>query len=443
MKEKTEFQFRISKELKNIITEDLSRVHEYAYERVGFILTRTHWIGELEIVLAYDYKPVLDKNYIKDNTVGARINSLAIKEAMEISLAENCGIFHVHVHSHLGKPMESSSDIIGIIPMIESVARINRKEKFGYLILSDDSALCKVHKAKGDDFIEVKCYSEIGYPMNFIYSENVIDKFNLGRQKRQNFLGEKAPLLMKKIKIAIIGYGGGGSHIGQQLAHIGFENVIVFEPDFFEESNINRLIGSKEKDIKNKTPKVDIAKRTIKGILPNSKVHLIKKRWQEEPEELQQVDVVIGGVDSFIERQQLEAECRRYLIPLIDIGMDVYDIDNSYAISGQVILSMPNKCCMECFGFMTQQKLAIEASKYGNIGGNPQVVWSNGVLASTAVGVMVDLLFGWSNLKDRDVYLSYDGNLGLVKDHSRLKYKPDKCKHYPISQIGPAIFKRI
>lgn len=279
--------------------------------------------------------------------------------------------------------------------------------------------------------------------MNLVYSEDKIVDFNNERQKRQGFLGKSAPFLMKNVKIAVIGYGGGGSHIGQQLSHIGFENVVIFDDDIFEESNINRLVGAIHSDVKNKTTKVDIAKRTMKSILPSSKVQLIKKRWQEAPEILHQCDIVVGGVDSFIGRQELEAECRRYLIPQIDIGMDVYNIESKFSISGQIILSMPGSCCMKCLGFITDKKLALEASKYGDIGGNPQVVWSNGVLASTAIGVLVDLTLGWSDLENRDVYLSYDGNLGLVKNHTRLKHKPDECKHYLLSEIGPVILKEI
>lgn len=443
MKDSIIVNFRVSKKLKEKIDIDLSKKHSYAYERVGFVLTRTHWIGEKAIVLAYDYKPVADEDYIKDDDVGARINSRAIKKAIEIAYSENCGIFHVHAHCHLEKPIESSSDIAGIKPMMESISRIGKKQLFGYVILSENSALCKIKSPSDKSFIEASVYSEVGYPMNFAYSENKVDDFNIERHKRQGFLGENAPFLMKNIKIAVIGYGGGGSHIGQQLSHIGFENVVVFDPDNLEESNINRLIGAKYSDIEKKKPKVDIAKRTMEGILPSSKVKLIKKRWQEVPEILHQCDIVIGGVDSFIERQQLEAECRRYLIPLIDIGMDIYEIEKKFSISGQIILSMPGSCCLKCMAFLTEKKLALEASKYGNIGGSPQVVWSNGVLASTAVGILVDLAFGWSDIENRDVYLSYDGNLGLVKDHPRLKYKPNECEHYPLNEIGPVILKKI
>ena len=47
-------------------------------------------------------------------------------------------------------------------------------------------------------------------------------------------------------------------------------------------------------------------------------------RWQDRPEPLRGCDIVFGCVDSFAERRELEIACRRHLIPLIDIGMDVH-----------------------------------------------------------------------------------------------------------------------
>jgi len=69
---------------------------------------------------------------------------------------------------------------------------------------------------------------------------------------------------------------------------------------------------------------------------------------------------------------------------------------------------------MRCFGFLTEERLSQEAARYGDVGPRPQVVWANGALASTAVGVAVDLLTDWTKALRTPVYLSYDGNRGTV-----------------------------
>ena len=133
------------------------------------------------------------------------------------------------------------------------------------------------------------------------------------------------------------------------------------------------------------------------------------------PKALQICDLVLGCVDSFTERHQLEACCRRHLIPYIDIGMDVHPGgDGPPAMTGQVILSMPGGPCMWCMNFLTEEKLGREANNYGAAGGRPQVVWSNGVLASTAVGLAVEVLTNWTRSPRNAVFLSYRGNEGTI-----------------------------
>jgi hypothetical protein len=81
----------------------------------------------------------------------------------------------------------------------------------------------------------------------------------------------------------------------------------------------------------------------------------------------------------------------------------------SPVIGGQVILSSPNGPCIRCMGFLTDEKLAAEAALYGNAGGRRQVVWHNGVLALTAVGVAVDLVTNLTQRGRTYAYLAYDG----------------------------------
>ena len=79
----------------------------------------------------------------------------------------------------------------------------------------------------------------------------------------------------------------------------------------------------------------------------------------------------------------------------IDIGMDVHGEDKP-VIGGQVILSSPGNLCMRCMGFLTDEKLAQEAARYGNAGSHPQVIWSNGVL-DHSVGLAVELITNWTD----------------------------------------------
>ena len=97
---------------------------------------------------------------------------------------------------------------------------------------------------------------------------------------------------------------------------------------------------------------------------------------------------------------------------------------------------------MTCLGFLNERTLAQEAALYGNVGGRPQVVWANGVLASTAVGIAIELLTAWTGRENQTIALSYDGNTGRVTPDVRLSYLDNQeCPHFPLAEVGPPVWR--
>ncbi|MDP2788723.1 MAG: ThiF family adenylyltransferase [bacterium] len=208
------------------------------------------------------------------------------------------------------------------------------------------------------------------------------------------------------------------------------------------DSNLNRLVGGTLADVKAKRSKVVIAERTIRNLHEDYNVIGHAKKWELVTSELIDCDLIVGCVDKFCIRRDLEAFCRRHMIPYLDVGMDVHKWPNGkYEIYGQVILSMPGEVCMKCMGFLTEEVLSKEAKNYGDAGGKPQVVWSNGLLCSAAVGVVVDLFTDWSKKLRSPVFLAFRGSeLSLTPD-KRLPYlQMSRCCHFPLNQIGDPIF---
>ncbi|WP_240699493.1 ThiF family adenylyltransferase [Spirosoma sordidisoli] len=437
-------RLRIPQALHQVMLEDLRRPHAFADERVGFLHTTSKVLADgTVLVIATEYNPVNDEHYIEDDRVGAKINSAAIRAAMQRSLEKQGGCFHVHFHNHRGQPGPSRTDNNSLPSVVESLGNIAPNQANGFLILSQNSFYASIKIPGEKEFLQPEAVSVVGKPMMLSFTSK--EKLKNRMYDRQSFLGESSQFLFENIRVGIIGYGGGGSHIGQQLAYIGVRNVVIFDDDKVEDTNLNRLVGAWFSDVKNAVLKTAVAERVIRGILPTANIIRVNSRWQDNPDVLQSCDVVFGNVDSYAERQQAEAECRRYIIPYIDIGMDVYQIDNDpHAIAGQVILSLPGSPCMSCYGFLTEKKLAQEAAKYGKVGGRPQVVWPNGVLASTAVGLFVNLVTNWTQDNETPDYLSYNGNTGMIQQHVRVQYLSSKdCLHFPLDQVGTPVFVKL
>jgi hypothetical protein len=248
-------------------------------------------------------------------------------------------------------------------------------------------------------------------------------------QSRQSFLGERSEKFLRATTAGIIGLSGGGSHVCQQLAHIGVGNYVIVDPQVIEDTNLNRLVGGTARDVEAGTTKADIAKRLIRGVRPDAHIEAYEDDWRNVADSLRNCDVVFGCIDSYKDRDELERQVRRYLTPYIDIGMDVGKAGSAYHISGQAALSIPGGVCLWCMGILREQLLAEEAAEYGNAGVRQQVVWPNGVLASSAVGLFMSLILPWAP-KLMPVLLEYDGNRGTMVPSLKLEYMPRTCGHF-------------
>lgn len=262
---------------------------------------------------------------------------------------------------------------------------------------------------------------------------------------RQSFLGDRAQEILAGIRVVIAGLGGGGSHIVQQLAHVGVGEIRLIDPDSMESSNLNRLVGATQEDVDKATPKVEIAKRTIQAIRPWINAVVDQKKWQEVDYLLKDAHLIFGCLDGYQQRDYLEGAARRYCIPYIDIGMDVTKVsDNAFAVAGQMIMTRPDGPCMRCLGFITDERVNKEENKYGDAGINPQVVWTNGTLASLAVGAFIKLVTPWFDANDKYTWLELDGNAQTVTPSQQPEYMPKfaLCPHHSGGEsLGDPFFK--
>jgi hypothetical protein len=260
---------------------------------------------------------------------------------------------------------------------------------------------------------------------------------------RQSFLGANSDAWLAATTVGLAGLGGGNSHVVQQLAHLGIGGFVLLDDDIITLTNLNRLVGGTLADVRAKRPKVEIAAQMIRAVNPDARIVMRRAKWQEVGDLLKGCDIIVGGLDHIGSKDELEAFCRRFMIPYIDMGMDVTPLPSSgqSLVSGQVVLSMPGEPCLRCLQLVTDERLQTEAQQYGVAGSRPQVVWPNGVLASTAVGLVVQLVTPWMGDPPRSAYFAYDANLGTVAPSDRLTRRRVKpCPHYPAKAVGDPLF---
>lgn len=161
-------QLRMTRLIYNQIRADLSRPHPFASERIGFLFVR-HALGDGDTVLVLPtiYKAIPDDQYLDDPKVGAKINSTTIRNAMQQSMDNGEGVFHIHMHEHLGRPGFSRVDRRELNLLIQSFRNIGPKLPHGALVLSQDDIDGLIWLPNKEKPVSVSKITVVGYPVSF------------------------------------------------------------------------------------------------------------------------------------------------------------------------------------------------------------------------------------------------------------------------------------
>lgn len=77
---------------------------------------------------------------------------------------------------------------------------------------------------------------------DFVHGTGVVVDGRYDRQVRA--FGPEGQAVLERMSVAIVGLGGTGSIVAQQLAHLGGGRLLLIDHDEFDMSNLNRLQGA-------------------------------------------------------------------------------------------------------------------------------------------------------------------------------------------------------
>lgn len=128
---------------------------------------------------------------------------------------------------------------------------------------------------------------------------------------------------LRNLTVAVIGGSGTGSPTIEQLARLGVGKLILVDPDYIEEKNVNRIINSSIKAAKKRVSKVHMLGRAVRKMGLGTKVEVYQKDLSN-PAVVRAIagsDVVFGCMDSVDGRHLLNRLATFYLLPYFDIGI--------------------------------------------------------------------------------------------------------------------------
>jgi molybdopterin-synthase adenylyltransferase len=239
--------------------------------------------------------------------------------------------------------------------------------------------------------------------------------------------GTEGQAKIESTSVAIVGLGGLGSHVGQQLAYLGVRSFALIDHDATEHSNLNRLIGAGAADADANRPKVAVAERLIKSVVPSATVELVAKSFisNEGFAAIQRADFVFGCVDRDAPRLILNELCQAYRRRYLDIATDT-DESGTLTYGGRLLYSVGGELCVSCKGLLNQAALredfssSAQREEHGRIYGvpasglalgGPAVVSINGILASVAV---TEFMVEITGLRPAQRSLEYKGAMGRL-----------------------------
>ncbi|TAM80974.1 MAG: ThiF family adenylyltransferase [Acidobacteria bacterium] len=173
--------------------------------------------------------------------------------------------------------------------------------------------------------------------------------------------GDELQKLLRHLTIGIVGMGGTGSAVAEQLVRLGVGRIIAADAETLEDSNVTRVYGSHVRDVG--AGKVELLRRhaeaiglgtIVEGIAGNITDQAVARRFRE-------CDVIFGCVDRERGRAILTQFALQYLVPVFDLGVKVESEGGDVkAVEGRITTLLPGAACLFCRGRISGDVLAAE-----------------------------------------------------------------------------------
>lgn len=246
-------------------------------------------------------------------------------------------------------------------------------------------------------------------------------------ERQMRLFGKEGQSRLVGLTVAVVGIGGLGTHVVQQLSLLGIGKLTLIDGEELAESNRNRYVGARHSDPVPGTPKVDIGERTAKDIDPRIRVSRIFDSFVSEAgfNAVIGADYVFGCLDKEGARLVLNELCSAYSRPFVDLATEILPGDPT-VYGGRVCVSKGGEGCVVCWDLLdgeeAQRDLLGPAARdaQGALYGveiamlersGPSVVSINGVVASLAV---TELMAEATGLRSPMGVSKYYGNTGKV-----------------------------
>lgn len=281
----------------------------------------------------------------------------AIKKSRELKTS------FVFIHSHPSGPDDFSPQDDREEPPLFQLAHFrNQQPAHASLVLSNGNRLIgRVWLADGTT-APLERIRVLGDRWRFMFSgtdgEAVPEYFD--RQVRA--FGSEIQKLLKRLHIGVIGAGGTGSAVMEQLIRLGVGKITIVDNQRLEASNVNRVYGSSTFD--DGASKTALLARLGANIGLHTDIEQVPRHlsYKTVAQALRDCDIIFGCTDDEWGRSILTRLAVYYLIPVLDLGVLIDPHGEQIrSIQGRVTMLAAGVACLFCRERITSARVAAES----------------------------------------------------------------------------------
>ncbi|HYN96859.1 MAG TPA: ThiF family adenylyltransferase [Pilimelia sp.] len=340
--------------LPDLIAAELTRIARRPIETGAVLLAGVAQDGSDLRVLARELHEVPEERYLIRQDDELLIASGGFVPPLR--RAEETGTMAIWVHTHPGGlPVPSRHDHRVDDQLTETFRTRTGHDFYGSLVLSPgpDGGLEFTGHVRGAGVrpIERMWLTGPRFRLTSAYDSTPQEHVPSIYDRQVRAFGGDIQAVLRSLRIGVIGCGGTGSAVTEQLARLGVGRLLLMDPDIMEDTNLTRVYGSSPAVVG--MPKAESLTRHVASIAPG--VHVERHQGAITDVVLARAastcDVLFGCTDDQAGRMIMSRLSSYYLLPVIDCGVLLSSADGRLlGIDGRVTLLAPGYPCLLCRG---------------------------------------------------------------------------------------------
>ncbi len=370
-------------------------------------------------ILVREFHPVPEHAYEVRSATQAQIKPEFLVPLVQRARNENLSVVFAHTHPNArGTPEFSLVDDDGETYLIDFLKRRIPDTPHVALVLGKNGCAARMLGEK--EPVEVV---QVGAQVQRLFSPEEPGIVDSRWDRQVRAFGSDGQSIIQNLRVAIVGTGGTGSVVAEQLALLGVRHFTLVDPDIVDHTNLNRLVGTRPTDVGKE--KVSVVAKFIQAVNTSAVVDQIvgDVTYIETAKRLLDSDAIFACTDSHASRAILNQLAYQYYIPVFDVGVGIVASKGKVThITGRVQMASPGVACLVCAGVLdgaavrrelqTESERAADPYITGHHEPQPAVISLNSTMSSLAVTMFLNT---FTSIPGEARIQYYNGMTGTVR----------------------------